>query len=209
MWVKLARIILKNRTAILIVLSVLTLFMGYEATKVKLSYEYVSMLPQTDSSYKQFVQFKKDFGSDANGMIIGMKTKHLFELNTFNKFMDMCDTIHSFDGVDNVMSVGHAMQIEGSSVTKYFKERPQTQNELDSISALILNQPLYRGMLFSDDTSTYVLLLTMRQSILDSPAREQLIGTIQDIVEKFSAETSVEVFFTGMPFIRTQTSLKL
>ncbi|MBR7035597.1 MAG: MMPL family transporter [Bacteroidales bacterium] len=209
MWVKLARIILKNRTAILIVLSVLTLFMGYEATKVKLSYEYVSMLPQTDSSYKQFVQFKKDFGSDANGMIIGMKTKHLFELNTFNKFMDMCDTIHSFDGVDNVMSVGHAMQIEGSSVTKYFKERPQTQEELDSISALILNQPLYRGMLFSDDTSTYVLLLTMRQSILDSPAREQLIGTIQDIVEKFSAETSVEVFFTGMPFIRTQTSLKL
>ncbi|MBR5433452.1 MAG: MMPL family transporter [Bacteroidales bacterium] len=209
MWVKLARIILKNRVAISIVLSVLTLGMGYEATKVKLSYEYISMLPQTDTSYKQFVQFKKDFGSDANGMIVGLKTNRLFELSTFNKFLDVCDTIKTFNGVDNLMSVGHAMQIEGSSVTKFFKERPQTQEELDSIAALVLDQPLYRGLLFSDDTSTFVLMLTMRQAILDSPAREDLIASIQSVVDKFSAETSVPVFYTGMPFIRTQTSLKL
>jgi predicted RND superfamily exporter protein len=193
----------------MVVLSLLTLGMGYEATKVKLSYEYISMLPQTDTSFKQFKQFKKDFGSDANGLIIGVKSSKIFELNTFNSFLDLCDSIKALDGVDNVMSVGQALQIQGTSVVPFFAEKPQTQEELDSISHLILNQPLYRGLLFSEDTSTYVVLLTMRQAILDSPAREGLIGHIQDLVEDFSAKSSISVFFTGMPYIRTQTSLKL
>ncbi len=211
MWVKLARFILKNRVAILIVLSVLTLGMGYEATRVKLSYEYISMLPQTDSSYIKFTQFKKDFGSDANGLIIGLKTTpdELLDLPKFNAFLELCDTIHSLEGVDNIMSVGQAMQIEGSQVTKFFKEKPQTQEELDSISQLIMNQPLYEGMLWSDDKSTFVMMLTMRQKILDSPAREDLIAHIESLVNEFSAKESVETFFTGMPYIRTQTSLKL
>lgn len=209
MWVKFARIILKNRLAIIVILSILTLGMAFEATRVKLSYEYVSMLPQTDTSYRQFVQFKKDFGSDANGLIIGLKTKDLFELKSFNSFLDMCDTIHALEGVDNVMSVGQAVQIEGTKITKFFKEKPQTQEELDSISQLILSQPLYRGMLFSEDTTTFLVMLTMRQSILDSPAREDLIAHIQDIVDGFSQSENIETFFTGMPFIRTQTSLKL
>ena len=193
----------------MVVLSLLTLGMGYEATKVKLSYEYISMLPQTDTSFKQFKQFKKDFGSDANGLIIGVKSSKILELNTFNSFLDLCDSIKALDGVDNVMSVGQALQIQGTSVVPFFAEKPQTQEELDSISQLILNQPLYRGLLFSEDTSTYVVLLTMRQAILDSPAREGLIGHIQDLVEDFSAKSSISVFFTGMPYIRTQTSLKL
>ncbi len=211
MWVKLARFILKNRVAILIVLSVLTLGMGYEATQVKLSYEYVSMLPQTDSSFVKFKQFKKDFGSDANGLIIGLKLlpEKMFELSTFNAFWDMCDTIHSLEGVDNIMSVAHSMQIEGSKVTRFFKEKPQTQEELDSVSQLVMNQPLYKGMLWSDDESTFVMLLTMRQKILDSPAREDLIAHIEGLVNEFSTNKSVDTFFTGMPYIRTQTSLKL
>lgn len=209
MWVKLARFILKNRIAILIVLSVLTLGMGYKAMQVHLSYEYISMLPQTDPAYKKFIQFKEDFGSDANGMIVGMKTDSLFTLSIFNDYLDLCDTLRSFDGVDNIMSVGQAMRIEGSSVVKYFEQKPQTQEELDSIVLLLKKQQLYRGMLYSEDESTYVLMMTMRQSILDSPAREELIGTIQDVVEEFSKKHSIPVFFTGMPYIRTQTSLKL
>ncbi|MCQ2959125.1 MAG: MMPL family transporter [Bacteroidales bacterium] len=209
MWVSLARFILKKRVPILIALSVLTLGMAYKATQVKLSYEYIAMLPQTDSSYVKFVQFKKDFGSDANGLIVGLKTDNLYELSTFNAYMDMCDSIHALEGVDNIMSVGQAVQIEGTSVTKFFKEKPQTQEELDSISSLVMKQPLYDGMLYSEDKTTFLIMLTMRQAILDSPAREGLIAQIESIVDKFSEENNVQTFFTGMPYIRTQTSLKL
>lgn len=211
MWVKLARIILKNRVAFLIVLSVLTVGMGYDASKVHLSYEYAALLPETDSSFISFTQFKKDFGSDANGLIIGLKTSQddLFKLNTFNRFLDLCDSIGKLNGVENIMSVGQAVQLRGSSVEKFFKERPQTQEELDSISALLMQQPLYEGMLYNNEREAFLLMVTIRQSILDSPEREVLIGQIQDVVEIFSQSVNVSTFFTGMPFIRTQTSLKL
>ncbi len=211
MWVKVARFILKYRVAIIVALSIFTVGMAYEAKKVHLSYEYAALLPETDSSFIQFKQFKSDFGSDANGLIVGLKTAEVFKLQNFNAFADMCDTLISIDGVDNIMSVIHAVQISesGTRVKKFFEERPQTQEELDSISKLILNQPLYEGMLFSKEHDVYVLMLTIRQSILDSPDREELIAQIESIVHEFSESSSIPVFITGMPYVRTQTSLKL
>lgn len=211
MWVKVARFILKYRVAIIVFLTISTAFMGYEAKNVHLSYEYASLLPQTDSAYIQFVHFKEDFGSDANGLIVGLKTKDIFNLQKFNRFVDMCDTLHSIEGVDNIMSVAHAVRINesGTKVEPYFTSKPETQEELDSISALILNQPLYEGLLFDKDKDVYVLMLTIRQSILDSPAREELIAHIETILREFESETEIPIFITGMPYVRTQTSLKL
>lgn len=211
MWVKVARVILKYRIAIIIILSLLTVFMGYKGTKVRLSYEYASLLPETDSAFIKFKQFKSDFGSEANGLIVGLKTKDIFKIDKFKQFTTMCDTLYAIDGVDNIMSVAHAVRINssGTKVEKYFKEPPQTQQELDSISALILNQPLYEDMLFDKDHDVYVLMLTIRQSILDSPERETMIANIESIVRNFSKESGIDVFITGMPYVRTQTSLKL
>ena len=137
MWVKVARFILKYRVAIIVFLTISTAFMGYEAKNVHLSYEYASLLPQTDSAYIQFVHFKEDFGSDANGLIVGLKTKDIFNLQKFNRFVDMCDTLHSIEGVDNIMSVAHAVRINesGTKVEPYFTSKPETQEELDSFGS--------------------------------------------------------------------------
>ena len=69
--------------------------MGYEATKVHISYEYAAMLPETDSAFVKFQQFKKDFGSDANSFIVGFKAEKgkMFDLKTFNAFLDLIYTL--------------------------------------------------------------------------------------------------------------------
>lgn len=211
MWVKCARIILRYRLAIIIASAILTAFMGYQATKVHISYEYAAMLPETDSAFIKFQQFKKDFGSDANSLIVGLKVEKekLFELKTFNAFLDLCEKIDTIEGVVNIMSVGQAMQINGTNVESFFAQRPQTQAELDSISEILLNQPLYEDMLFNKDRNVYLFMISIKQSIIDSPDREELLAHLEQLSTDFSKAQNIEILFTGMPFIRTHTSLML
>ncbi len=212
MWVKCARIILRYRIAIIIISAILTVFMGYQANKVHISYEYAAMLPETDSAFIKFQQFKGDFGSDANSFIVGFKAEKekLFELKTFNAFLDLCEKIDTMPGVENIMSVGQAMEIKGTRVETFFKQRPQTQAEIDSISAIILNQPLYEDMLFNKEgKNVYLLMISINQSIIDSPAREDLLAHLEKLVGDYSNAHNIEILQTGMPFIRTHTSLML
>lgn len=58
----LARIILRYRVASLVILLGITVFMGYTATKVQLSYEGAKILPASDSTYAEYLKFKQKFG---------------------------------------------------------------------------------------------------------------------------------------------------
>ena len=56
-WTKLANVILKNRLTILAVVAVLSAFMGYQASKVRITYNGGKVLPVTDSAYIRYMQF--------------------------------------------------------------------------------------------------------------------------------------------------------
>jgi predicted RND superfamily exporter protein len=73
MWASIARLILRNRLTIIIVLGVLTVFMGYYAQKAEIFYETPKLLPDHDSTAVEYVQFKKLFGQDGSVMVIGTK----------------------------------------------------------------------------------------------------------------------------------------
>ncbi|HON51735.1 MAG TPA: MMPL family transporter [Bacteroidales bacterium] len=209
MWVAIARIILRYRIAILIGLSILTAAMFFQARKVHLSYEYASLLPKSDSAFIEYTQFKKIFGEDANILIIGLQDTHLFELEKFNKFLNICKDVDSLPGVDGLISLGQAVKIEGSSVVRYFDTLPQTQQQLDSISRELIQQKLYQGFLFNDTSHVYLIALTINKKVLDSPARESLIQNIEDTFNSFAHQNYDKVFYTGLPYIRTKISLKL
>ena len=84
MWSFLVRFILRNRLTNLIVILLLTGFMGYMASRVQLSYEFNSMLPASDSTRVIYDRFLKQFGQDGSVMFIGIKDKDLFKLEKFN-----------------------------------------------------------------------------------------------------------------------------
>jgi len=84
MWPFIARKILRNRIAFLVVLAMLTTFMGYHASKIELSYEFAKILPSTDSAYSEYNNFKDLFGQDGNIMVIGIQDKDFFTIIKFN-----------------------------------------------------------------------------------------------------------------------------
>ena len=209
MWTKLAGFILRYRAMIIISLFVLTLGMLFKAKDVHLSYEYANLLPEKDSAFIEYQKFKSHFGEDANIMIIAIHDHNFFELEKFNKFIDVCDLVSTFNGVDGLLSVAHSYRMRGTKLVRFFETKPKTQTELDSISQLILNQEIYRGFLYNDTSHVYLTVLTINKPILDSPAREALLDSIIDVFDEYTSDYSQKVVYSGLPFIRTKTSLKI
>jgi len=64
MWLKVSSIILRNKILLLSILAVITVFLGYHAHKVEMSYEYASLLPKKDQAFKDYQQFVEVFGEE-------------------------------------------------------------------------------------------------------------------------------------------------
>ncbi|MBS0000766.1 MAG: hypothetical protein KFF73_17420, partial [Cyclobacteriaceae bacterium] len=83
MWIKLAHIVLKFRLSLIIFLGIVTAFMAYQAKDLEMSYEFAQAVPMNDPDMVQFMQFKKQFGEDANILAIGMLDSAVYTPQNF------------------------------------------------------------------------------------------------------------------------------
>src|ERR1035437_7329363 len=98
MWNKIVRFILGNRPAILIVIGILTVFMGFKASKVQLSYEMMRTLPENYTTYQSYVHFKQRFGEDGNVMVVGVSNPSIFKLDEFNAWYNLGNNVKKLEG---------------------------------------------------------------------------------------------------------------
>lgn len=215
MWDKICSLILRKRLTILIILAILTIVMGYFGSKVQMSYEFAKLLPDDDSTSIQYNEFKKTFGEDGSVFVIGIKRKDFFTPEIFNAWYVIGNKIKETEGVEDVLSVTHLFNLEKDESQKRFKIVPivknycSTQHEVDSLKQLILSLPFYKGYLYNDSTGATLMAITLNKDILNSKAREKLIEGIVQNVEEIAKASNIEVYYSGMPFIRTQVSIKV
>ena len=75
-WEKLARIILKNRITILVILSALTIFFGYQWKNLSMTYTEANLLPKDHIANKEYQKFLDKFGEEGNLVVIGFQDKN-------------------------------------------------------------------------------------------------------------------------------------
>ncbi len=94
----------------------LTIFMGYEASKVRITFNGGKVLPVTDSAYIRYMQFKKIFGQDASTMVIGFKSPRIFDKDVFNDWHQIGDSIQHIKGVKAVVSIANLYNLVKDTV---------------------------------------------------------------------------------------------
>ena len=94
-WYNLSKLILKNRKTWLLLVFITTLFMGFMASKITMSYELARILPKSDENFKIYEDFKQRFGEDGNVMVIAIESDKIYELETFNQWYDLSKKIKS------------------------------------------------------------------------------------------------------------------
>lgn len=215
MWTLLVRLILRNRLGIIIVVSVLTVFMAYNAVNVQLSYELAKMLPLSDSTSIRYDIFKERFGEDGNVFAVGIRNDKIFEKDQFNALYTLCADIRKKEGIEEVVSIARTVNIFKNDSLKKFEFNPlvkglvKSQAEADSIKNLVFSLPFYNGLLYNKSTNTYLLAITLDKTKLNDKSREGLIMDIRDMIESYREKTNSEVHYSGLPYIRTVTTQKV
>ena len=86
MWGRIAQFVLRFRWPLLVIILAVTAFMGWQASKVQLSYEFTRAIPTDNPKYKAYQDFRKQFGEDGNLLVSGFDTPNLVEAKLFNAY---------------------------------------------------------------------------------------------------------------------------
>ena len=207
-WRALGRIILRNRWAFLAAWVVITAFMTYETTRVKLSYEFYKTVPEDNVAYQDYEDFKAIFGEEGNVLFLGIQSERFFELDYFNDWCALEKSIKEIEDVESTLSVPSTYNLVKNIAERRFDiqplvvEQPKTQADLDSIKNDFLRLPFYKDRIYSPDSNTYVMLIAIDREVLNSPRRISLINELKEKTEAFGAEHQTDIKYSGLPYIR-------
>lgn len=187
----------------------LSVFMGYEASKVKITFNGGKVLPVTDSAYIRYNQFKKTFGQDAATMVIGIKSDSLFNKDVFNDWYTIGNSMRQVKGVKAVLSMANVYNLQKDTAKHRFVIKPlvahvlPTAQTVDSVKQQLANLPFYKGLVLSNDGKSTLMAITFDDKIINTPLRVPIIKEIQKLGSDFEKKHNIKVHYSGLPLIRT------
>jgi len=215
MWERTASFVLKNRLVLLLTLLAATCFMGWQASKVQLSYDFSRAVPTDNPKYVSYQNFRREFGEDGNLMAIGLQTEHLFTDTLFNDFRELNSKLRQVKGVEDVLSVTTALNLVKDSATERLQARPLfapgplSQSAIDSGARIFHTLPFYKGLLYNPDTHTYLSAVRINKDILNSKERNGVVGNILALTDSFAHRHGVALRYSGLPHIRTSLAIRI
>ncbi len=211
----LARFILRNRILLLIVIGAITVFMGYKAFDIQLSYDFAKILPDDDPDFKAYERFKKTFGEDGSVMVIGIEDKNFYQLEKINDWWQLGEDIKKIDGIEAIVSVARLYNVVKNDETRKFELKPlmkkkfTSQQQVDSMHATINRLPFYKGFIYNPETGATVMAVTFDKNKLNTKSRIDIINFVKEKVLAFGEKNHLEMHMSGMPYIRTSLTKKV
>lgn len=215
MWKYFSGILLRNKAVFTTVVLLITALMGYETSKVELSYDFAQILPDTDSTFIEYQSFKKHFGEDGNVMVMGFADKDLFQYEKFKDWYELSKTIKNIQGIKDLMSVPTVYKLVlNDSLQKFdfiplIKQPIKNQQDVDNIKADFLALPFYEGIIYNKATGANVMAITFTKKDLNSKRRLAIVAEIRVLAEEYAKKHHVEMHYSGMPYIRSQVMTKV
>lgn len=212
MWVSISTIIIRYRIAFLLAVLAMTIFMGYHAKDVKLSYSVARVVPDDDPDYQAYMEFQETFGQDGTIMVLGVENKDFFSLDFFNNWRELSKDLGNVKGVDNVVSIFSAQQLEKATgekkfvPEKIFEEKITSQVHLDSLVEVYKSMPFYSGSLFNFKSNTSFIAINIDDETLGSEKRMVLLDDVYALAEKYLEPYGLEAKYSGLPYIRTSVA---
>ncbi|MEZ4968655.1 MAG: MMPL family transporter [Flavobacteriaceae bacterium] len=213
-WAKVARIILRNRIIILVLLTIMTIFMSLQWDKMRFSNSQANLLPDHHPVNLEYLSFLKQFGEEGNVVVLAVKDSALFTPKKFNRWNKLSKQLGAFPEVDFVLSTDNLQELVKDTVKQEFvmqpfiKQAPKTKKEVDSLTAHLFNDlPFYDNLIYNKKTHTIRSVIYLDKDIVNTSVRKDFIlEDLSNLVNNFEKETGLNVHISGMPYIRTMNS---
>jgi predicted RND superfamily exporter protein len=198
--------------AILIAVGIITVFMGWRASKVGMNYKHGGLLPKTDSAYVEYEHFLNTFSEDGNVMVLGTSGKDFYTPRNFGAWYSLGERLKAIQGVDSVFSEAHLFElIRDDSLQRFTLKQvvgrpPATQQEMDTLLAKLRSLRFYEGLLYNDSTHATLMMAFVNAKLFDTDARREVVKRVQEEAATFESATGMKLHLSGLPFIRVQTT---
>ncbi|RMA66283.1 efflux RND transporter permease subunit [Ulvibacter antarcticus] len=213
-WSATARFILRNRTLILIVIALITVFFGMQWKHMRFTYSEANLLPDDHEINLEYKNFLDKFGEEGNLIVLGVKDSTLFTPEKFSAWNRLSDDLKKASAVEFTLALSDLQKLEKRTDSAGFKMVPflndtvfTTENLKQYKYELFSKLPFYNGLVYSPDKKSVRTAVYLHKDIVNTPVRKAFIDTVLiPRVRAFEAETGINVHTSGMPYIRTLNS---
>ena len=212
-WSAIARILLRNRLAWLAAVGMITVFMAYQGSQVKMTYEFAKLMPETDSVSIDYNMLVEEFGQASNTVVVAMEDADFFTREHLEEWLELVGDLRQIDGLTNIQSLTEAYGLVVDSATEklapdtLFKALPRTGEEEIALEAKVKSWPFYKGGLFQGDT--YMMILRVDEARLYNEGIVPIIEDTKKVLLDWEAKYGRDLHMSGLPWLRIANSKKL
>ncbi|MFV9551566.1 efflux RND transporter permease subunit [Algibacter sp. PT7-4] len=213
-WDVTARLILRNKIAILVSIIIATYLFSTQWDNMRFSNSEANLLPDDHQENIIYNNFLKTFGEEGNLIIIGVKDSTLFEVKKLNAWNTFCNAFNEYDEIESVISIKDLQKLVKNTDEEKFNLEPFIKDSITSISQIktlqkeLFNQyPFYDNFLFNSQTKTIRTALYFKKSLVNTSARKEFVlNILEPKIKAFETNYNLDVRVSGMPYIRTKNS---
>lgn len=213
-WNALARLILRNRVAILVLIGLFTALMVSQWGKMRFSYTEANLLPDDHFVNLDYNRFLEIFGEEGNLIVLGVKDSRLFSVENLNAWNRFSKSFENNPNVETIVTLQDLKKLVKNKRKQQFdfipfiKDSLKTTKELEAVNSAMLNDfPFYDNILFNKESKAIRSVLLLDKSIVNSPARKSfIVDTLIPKVKAFEKQYGLDVRVSGMPYARTLNS---
>lgn len=213
-WETIARLILRNRIGIIVVILISTYFFSLQWDKMRFTYTEANLLPDDHEVNIEYNAFLKTFGDEGNLIVIGVKDSSLFTVAHLNAWNALSSSFKNYKEVETVVSIKDLQKLVKNNKEQQFdlvpfiKDSLTSSNEIETLQKELFEQyPFYDNFLFNKNSKAVRSAIYLDKNIVNTPARKDFITDILiPKINQFEASTNLNVRISGMPYIRTLNS---
>ena len=211
-WEYIARLILTYRITILIAITAITIFLGFQWRNLNMTYTEANLLPKKHIVNQQYDDFLSKFGEEGNLIVIGFQDPNFFTPKAFAEWNELMLGLKSSKNVELVVSISDLKKLQKDTIAQKFELVPlidsnQIKNQayLQNIKTELFNNlPFYEGLLFNKKSGSIRSAIYLKKEIVNTAERKTfIIETLLPKIEKFEKNTGIDLRVSGMPYIRT------
>ena len=215
MWTRIAQFIIKFRLTLIGIILLITVFMGYHATKVQMSYDLARTVPLDDPEMVFLHKFKAQFGEDGNIIAVGLRDSAIYTLDNFNRFRELNKAIREIPGVNDLLSLPEVKIIRKDTANTrfyldgHYPKQIKDQAQLDSLMGAIRNQKFYMGQIVNQENGATMMLISITKEVMNSSKRIAMTKALVELGDQFTKDTGIQLRYAGLPFIRAMMATEV
>jgi len=213
-WSTVARLILRNRVLILLLISGITVLMGLQWKHMRFSNTEASVLPDDHPETLQYDEFVSIFGQEDNAVVLAVQDSLLFLPENFNRWNKLSKQFQANPEVNLVLSTDNLQELVKDNEKQEFVLEQLVSEELTSLeevqkvkTKLFDQMPFYENLIYNKETGTIRTIIYLDKDIINTSVRNEFIlGELENLVSNFENETNLDIRVSGMPYIKTWNS---